>query len=245
MGVNGYAHMDQEQLLYLSKQGDKEAYAQLFMMYENLSLRVAFRVLRNPQDAEDAVQEAYMRTSRKFATQYDLSKGTFQAWLATSVQNAAIDHYRQNRRRYEHETEIPECMDPPHPISIEREAEGREELAYVMKQIDRLPERVQVPLRWRACGHTGEEIAYATGVPLGTVKTRTRYGLKRIHPLSDASETAPSSVGEFYDADNIIDRVIDEATALLLQNRYNGNRSKKQNKQLPRRKFRKALAIDQ
>lgn len=64
----------------------------LLRMYHGRCLRIAFRILWNADDADEVVSESFMRvfTSRQF----DSSKGTFDAWLAGIVKNAAIDRFR-------------------------------------------------------------------------------------------------------------------------------------------------------
>ncbi len=63
----------------------------------SLAVRVAYGVLKNPQDAEETAQEAFARAYRRFSQLRDRSR--FRAWLIRMTWRLAIDRWRSDRRR--------------------------------------------------------------------------------------------------------------------------------------------------
>ncbi len=87
---------DDRKLVALAQQGDRAAFRSLFERYSRRAYSLAFGVVRNPDDALDVVQDAFIKAHRhldKFEGQ-----ASFYTWLYRIVMNLAIDHLRKNRR---------------------------------------------------------------------------------------------------------------------------------------------------
>jgi RNA polymerase sigma-70 factor (ECF subfamily) len=146
---------------------DEAAFAGLVERQSRFAYRVAFAVLRNTHDAEDAVQEMFLKLFRNGGWRAMKEE---RAYLARAVWRSALD--RMPRRREAEETFAD--LDPP---SAERNPEqsavSANWHATVHRLIDKLPEELRLPLALSATEElTSRQIAEILGVPEGTVRTR-------------------------------------------------------------------------
>jgi RNA polymerase sigma-70 factor (ECF subfamily) len=141
-----------------------------------LAVRVAYSVLRNHQDAEDAAQEAFARAHRKFHQLRERDR--FRAWLVRMVWRIALDRRRSDRRRIAREQVV---VTPDISESGETTAIARERAARLWTAIDALPERLRLVTVLAAIeGHRVEDVAAMVGAPVGTVKFRLSDARKRL-----------------------------------------------------------------
>jgi RNA polymerase sigma-70 factor (ECF subfamily) len=158
--------------------GDREAFEELYRRYTRPVLGLALRRLGDRGRAEDAVQDAFTAIWRS-AGSYDPERGQGGAWLYTVARNAIVDGAR---RRLEPAMEIPD------EASGERGPDERAEASWlawrVHAALERLPdhERPVIELAYWG-GLSQSEIAAKLGIPLGTIKTRTRSALARLADL--------------------------------------------------------------
>jgi RNA polymerase sigma-70 factor (ECF subfamily) len=171
------SHLSDEALLQLVARSDDDALAELYDRYGRIAYRLALRILRDAQLAQDAVQDAFLaawRTARAF----DSRRGTPSAWLLTLVHRRAVDVVRrEDRRRTDTLADAPVAAGE----ATDEEAERREERRRVQAALDVLTpaEREALELAYYG-GLTQTEIAERLGVPLGTVKSRMFAGLARL-----------------------------------------------------------------
>jgi RNA polymerase sigma-70 factor (ECF subfamily) len=169
-----------EQLLGRIAEGDRDAFETLYRRYARAVLGLALRRLGDRGRAEDAVQEAFTSVWRA-ARSYRPERGLAAPWLYAVARNAIADRHRAR-------SEPPaEAADEPagEPGPDERAEQGW--VAWrVHRAVEELPqqEREVVELAYWS-GLSQSEIADFLGIPLGTVKTRTRSGL---HRLADVLE---------------------------------------------------------
>jgi RNA polymerase sigma-70 factor (ECF subfamily) len=181
----------QEDLLLIErcKRGDQTAYALLVRKYQNSVFNLCRKMVRNPEEARDLSQEAFVKT---FATLDRFNPVyAFSSWLYKITANLCIDHIRKQRMKMlsidepvegEEGSIARELQDPgqrPDEISERSEVRGMIEEA-----IARLPEHYREILILRHQRQLSyEEIAQELAIPLGTVKARihrAREGLKQI-----------------------------------------------------------------
>ena len=154
---------------------DHTAFAELHRRYARAVLGLALRRLGDRGRAEDATQEAFTSIWRS-AGRYDRTRGPGAAWLYTVARNAIVDGLR---RTPEPAAELPEL-----PSSDPGPAE-RAEAAWVAWRVHRAletlaqPEREVIELAYWS-GLSQSEVAAFLGLPLGTVKTRTRSALAHL-----------------------------------------------------------------
>jgi len=84
-------------LIARSKQGDQHALTELFRRHYAASLRLAFGILRNSEDAKDAVQTGYLLAFRNLAN--FRGEGGFKTWITRIVMNSCFLQLRKSRRR--------------------------------------------------------------------------------------------------------------------------------------------------
>jgi RNA polymerase sigma-70 factor (ECF subfamily) len=141
-----------------------------------LAFRVALGVLRNPADAEDVAQEAFVRAYRNFDRLRDPE--SFRAWLVRIVWRLALDRMRADRRRERREQAFLRATDPP---EVEDGAAAREFERRLAEAIGALPEKLRLVLLLGAVqGHDLAEVARLLGVPEGTVKSRMHLARRRL-----------------------------------------------------------------
>jgi RNA polymerase sigma-70 factor (ECF subfamily) len=141
-----------------------------------LAFRVARGVLRNPADAEDVAQEAFLKAYRNFPKLRNPER--FRAWLVRITWRLALDRSRSAKRREVRETAW----------SIEQSKPSAEQLAasselgdHLDKALAELPEKLRLVLILTAIeGHTLEDVAQLLGLPIGTAKSRMHLGRKQL-----------------------------------------------------------------
>jgi RNA polymerase sigma-70 factor (ECF subfamily) len=165
---------DGELLQRIAKQ-DREAFDMLYGRYLRPVYGLALRRLADRTQAEDAVQETFAAVWRS-ARSYRPERGPGGPWLYAVARNAIVDRARS---RADTAPEIPET------VSNEPGPAERAESAYVAWRVHRaleeLPrtERDVLELAYWG-GLSQSEVASFLGIPLGTVKTRTRSALARL-----------------------------------------------------------------
>jgi RNA polymerase sigma-70 factor (ECF subfamily) len=168
----------EESLLARARAGDTAAFASLVMPHRDGMLRLAQRILRNREDAEDVVQTAFLDALRHLDAFRGRSR--FSSWLSRIVLNAAFMKLRTSRR--ENEASLDEMVERetaarfevvegrPNP---EQECSLKEARVLLAKAIDRLgPLYVEVLHMFHVQELPAKEAARILGVPVGTVKAR-------------------------------------------------------------------------
>ena len=158
---------------------DVEAFEILYRRYARPVYGLALRRLRDQEAAEDTTQRAFATIWRSAAT-YVPERGGGARGVVTVAENAIVDHVRAPiRTRLVAPDELPEVT--PRDPGSEPEAELGWLVFRVHAAVAELPELERVPLElayWE--GRSQSEIAEQLGLPLGTVKTRTRSALGRL-----------------------------------------------------------------
>jgi RNA polymerase sigma-70 factor (ECF subfamily) len=166
-------------LLQRIADGDSAAFDTLYRRFARPILGLALRLLRDRSRAEDAVQETFAAIWRSAAS-YRPDRGPGAPWLYAVARNAIIDRARARR-----DTTF---ADPPDEASGADGPPERAESAYTSWRVHRavhdLPPSEREVLELAYWGDLSQrEVAEFLGIPLGTVKTRTRSGLARLADL--------------------------------------------------------------
>ncbi len=153
---------------------DAAAFEALYDRYHRLVYGLALRVLADPSAAEDVTQAVFLKI---WDTPGLFQAGNFGAWIARVARNRALDVLRS---RVAHaEDEFPDSL--PADDSLEDSAITHVNADRVRSALDRLPREQREPIELGFFGGiTHQEIARQTGLPLGTVKTRIRMGLRKL-----------------------------------------------------------------
>jgi RNA polymerase sigma factor (sigma-70 family) len=168
--------LSDETLLAGMADGDQAAASAFVRRYQARVYGLALTVVNAPAVAEEVAQEAFLKAWRHAAT-YDPRRGRVSTWLLTITHHAAVDAVR-----YRHE----DPMDPDQLMAVlapgDIPSEDDAETSMMLRQaLAELPAEQRGPILMMAFqGLTAREIATRDEVPLGTVKTRVRRGLRRL-----------------------------------------------------------------
>lgn len=165
---------DDEELVRRVARGDERALAELYDRYARPVYATGVRLLGDAQLAEELVQDAFVGVWRGAAT-FDPAKASFSTWLYRVARNRATDLDRRRRARPASAGETPLRALPGGP-----EPEGDVDGWDVARALTRVPDQHREVLVLAYFeGLSQREISLRTGVPLGTVKSRTTAALKR------------------------------------------------------------------
>lgn len=161
-------------LVARGRAGDRAALAALIERHQTMAFGVAYRLLRSPEDAEDAAQEAFVQVLTRLHTLAE--PAAFPGWLRRVTVNLSLDRLRRaGRVALEPLASDPAVVNPERgPEAAALAAEHRRDLEEALAALP-TPYRLAVVLR-DVEGLSYQEVAAALGVPEGTVKSRLHSG---------------------------------------------------------------------
>lgn len=175
-------------------QRDEAAFSLLYDRYVTLVYSTCLRVLADPQLAQDATQEVFVRLWRK-PEAFVASRGRFLSWLMSVARNRAVDELRARQRRQRRESPGADEVLAAVPDAAAADPLGAahlaEERGRVRAALANLPPEQRDALELAYFGGlTQQEIALRLDEPLGTVKTRIRLAMQKLRRLLAESEGA-------------------------------------------------------
>jgi RNA polymerase sigma-70 factor (ECF subfamily) len=189
------ADMTEEMTVLLAKEGHREAFRELYEAHREGVYGLAFRYVRSPQDAEDIMQETFIKAFRNIR-RFDFRAGaSFSTWLGTIGVRCAIDYLRRNKRRMRAAhlslsdmTAEPASAQP----SPERLAVAGRAMSSLAEACRRLSPSQQVMFDMRHCQHLNiKEIAARLECSESNVKTQLARSVaklrKYLEPMWGAS----------------------------------------------------------
>src|SRR3954453_10415360 len=186
---------DEQLMTRLAGPEVEAALARLYDRYSRTVFGVGLKMLGDRSLAEDLTQEVFLKVGRSSGT-FDPSRGGFSTWLFRVTRSVALDLHRRRERRID---PVPEG--DTHLDAVKDGSAGPQEIvdeAWLSWRVSRALEILEAPYREVIelayfGGLSQREISVRTGVPLGTVKTRTARALKRLREelaLADAWRVA-------------------------------------------------------
>jgi RNA polymerase sigma-70 factor, ECF subfamily len=171
-------------LLTQIAQGDRQALSQLYDRYSRIIYAIAWKSLNSVEDCEEVVLDVFAQVW-KIADRFDANKGSIEQWLFTLARSRILDRLRKLQRLNKVVTaaiadgkEIEFATTSVDPLEAVEIAERRQQVLVALERIP--PEQREVIEMAYYQGLTHVEIATATGLSLGTVKTRLRLGLSKL-----------------------------------------------------------------
>lgn len=160
---------------------DGEALRELHDRFAGLLIGLARRIVRDREEAEDVVQEVFVQVWRQ-ADRYQSARSSVSTWLVMITRSRAIDRVRNRQvvdrtAQAAHEEGFMESASAEAPAAVIHR-ERRSRLQSVMAELPEEQRHVLELAYFR--GLTQTEIADQTGIPLGTVKTRTLLALRKL-----------------------------------------------------------------
>ena len=178
------ADVDDGDLCAMAASGDGRALEELYDRYARIVMAFALRMLNERTLAEELTQEVFFRAWKQ-ADAYSASRGSFATWILSITRNMAIDDIRKRQRR-------PQRADLDDPLATmaniedgERSVEEHSWIGAIRTEMQNalaeLPTTQRQPIELAYFGGlTQREVAETLDVPLGTIKTRMRLGMRKL-----------------------------------------------------------------
>jgi RNA polymerase sigma-70 factor (ECF subfamily) len=183
--------LEEAELVGRARDGDAAAYEELVRMHQQIAMRTAWLVTRNAAEAEDAVQEAFVKAYRAVVGGRFREGAAFRPWLLAIVANEARNRRRSVARTDRLTLRVAEVRpsgdaapSPEAAVLLDEERVLLVEALNAMREEDRLVVGYRYLL-----GLSEAETASALGVPKGTVKSRLARALGRLREA--LSQAAP------------------------------------------------------
>lgn len=167
---------------------EEQAIGELYDRFGSLVYKMAYQAMPTRADAEDAVQEVFVRLW-KTADRYDPKRAALVTWVMLISRRHIVDRLRRARARVKPST-LDEAWSPPAEASTPlANAELEERFGALMSIVEQLPDLQQtVVKRAYLQGQTLKQIGTELGVPLGTVKSALSRALVRLRERGGAEE---------------------------------------------------------
>lgn len=156
---------------------DATSFKQQFLPYHQKLYRVAFRLMGNAQDAEDMVQEAYLKLWKKRDELPQVS--SIEAYCVTLIKNLCYDELRS--AHIDEDSRLPEELNLSTDNNVAHEVEQRDEINQVKKLIGQLPQQQKQVILLRDVNDCSfEEIEQATGLSAINIRVLLSRARKKI-----------------------------------------------------------------
>ena len=170
--------------------GDAEALATLYDRHGRAAYSLAYRLMGEKQEAEDVVQEAFVKVWRS-AGGYRVGRGNVRTWILSIVHNRGIDQIRSHASRRRTQDKVEASAPTSEPSEAFSETWKNSQREQVREALNTLPqEQLKILELAYFSGYTHVEIADRLDLPLGTVKGRMRLGLRKIRDFFQARGAA-------------------------------------------------------
>ena len=169
--------IEQKIISYLTE-GNKLALNLLYEHYSGSLYGVILKVTNNQELAEDALQETFVKVWKN-AHKYDASKAKLFTWLYRIARNTAIDKLRSFNNRYHKEVQIDKSD-----VYILPTMNINQDVMDLKKHLETLDEKYQIVINALYFeGLTQQEASEELDIPLGTVKSRLKIGLRELKKI--------------------------------------------------------------
>ncbi|MFQ5458506.1 MAG: sigma-70 family RNA polymerase sigma factor [Myxococcota bacterium] len=173
------------ELVERCQKGDMSAFEVLVERYQQRAARLAFRYVKNQEDARDIAQEAFVRVFRSIKDFRNESK--FYTWFYRILVNLSLDHLRRNKLEASEYQDGLLLRSQSAAEGQQKKTNPREELwkkerrEAIGSAISTLPDDQKTTVILREIdGLSYEEIAQVTKVPIGTVMSRLFYARRKL-----------------------------------------------------------------
>ena len=154
-------------LAVLESEADREKFTELYEQYHGLIEKTAMRILKNQQDAEDAVQNTFVQIIRHFEKVYEIDCNDLHFWIISVVKNESLMILRKKKWVIQLED-----WD-----SVSVEATSVSEYSELVRLFSKLPETYRAALEMHfLLAYSGKEIARKLGISESAVNTRISRG---------------------------------------------------------------------
>ena len=176
--------MKEDLLLEKARHGDQEAFGELVRLYEKKVYALTLRMCKNPDDAAEAAQEAFLAAWQ--GLKFFRGEASFSTWLSRLASNACVDLLRKEQRHKaaagpslnDADTYIEVADDAATPQELAERSELREQIEEGLQSLS--PEHREVLILRELHQLSYDEIAQTLDLDTGTVKSRISRGRKAL-----------------------------------------------------------------
>lgn len=184
--IKSAKHEEESRIVQLLQSNSKDAVRIILERYGDALYTVALRIVGTKEVAEEILQDAFVKVWQK-AQQYDPNKGRLFTWLLQIVRSTAIDKVRLVKFQREKTSQ-------PLETTVYDNKKYSEEMQLkdvgLHKTLEMLDEKYQVVIRLLYLqGYTQAEVTEELGIPLGTVKSRAKIGIRELRRLLGGTST--------------------------------------------------------
>ena len=181
-------------IIIRAQQGDESAFTEIVETFQTPVYNLCYRMLGNPQEAEDAAQESFWR-AYKAINKYDPQR-SFPTWLLSITAHYCID---QQRRRRLPTTELDDILaetapddNTPNPEVVYSQSENEASIQSLLTSLPEL-DRAAIILRyWHECSE--EEISQTLGITVSAVKSRLHRARRKLAKVWETKNTVSNGV---------------------------------------------------
>ena len=168
----------EKEIVALLEKGDKKAINLLYENYADSLYGVIKKIITDDETAQDVLQESFVKIWR-YAKKYDPTKAKLFTWLYRIAYNTAIDKVRSLKNKTEKEVQID--VSPVYKITSN---ELNQDVLDLRKHLRTIDEKYQIVINALFFeGMTQQEASEELDIPLGTVKSRLKIGLRELKKI--------------------------------------------------------------
>jgi RNA polymerase sigma-70 factor (ECF subfamily) len=168
----------EKHIVELLQERNEKAISLLYEHYGDTLFGVAFKVVKDEDLAQDVLQESFVKIWKK-SDSYDATKAKLFTWLFRITRNTAIDKLRSINTKSEKEIQID--VSNVYNVGIQS---TRPELMDVRENLDKIDDKYQIVLDALFFqGMTQQEASEELDIPLGTIKSRLKIGLRELKKI--------------------------------------------------------------
>ncbi|MFD0989684.1 RNA polymerase sigma factor [Mariniflexile jejuense] len=168
----------EKEIVTLLERGDKKAITLLYDNYADALYGVIKKIIADDDTAQDVLQESFIKIWR-YAKKYDASKAKLFTWLYRIAYNTAIDKVRSQKNKDGKEVQIEKST--VYKISAD---ELNQDVMDMQKHLGNLDEKYQIVINALFFeGMTQQEASEELDIPLGTIKSRLKIGLRELKKI--------------------------------------------------------------
>lgn len=186
------ASLSDRDLIRAYREGDERAFETLLNRYQSGVFSKIVFVVRDHEVANDLFQDTWIKVVKVLKSGKYVEEGKFGPWVMRIAHNAAIDHFRRNRKkrmvRSTDEFDIFDTLAHDAPNAMDTMVQ-EEVLAELRQLIPALPEEQRAVVKMRLeQQYSFKEIAEETGVSINTALGRMRYALINLRRMVDEQQ---------------------------------------------------------